>query len=356
MTVKKFENNPHLEGTRDEYLESHIKMVYKVAQSFYARGEEFGLDTDDVDQIGMIGYIKAYDNYDPTNAKLKGRVTKFTTYAYPKIKGEILRYFANVGQGGMKVSRTVIDLALKLRYSERTYSTASDVMEDYDVSEWMACDALEIVHHGKYTISAESPITTGLSGDEELRIMDVMEGDLNVHSIVLNEFLSTLTYNQRRIVELRFIHFYTQAEVGEILGITQAHVSRVEKAVREITATWLEFGYTATYLKPETYLFDKMQRERIEKREAEKQAKLAKPKPVRKGRPIRGDIELARELMMNSDLSPREIHLQTRVSYHIVLKLDKELRTKAKRKKVKTRVAKERYEKLHSEVAASREA
>jgi len=85
VVSKKFPDNPHLEGTRDEFIEKNMKLAYSVARKFYAAGNVNGIEPEEINSIAIVGLIKAYDKYDPT--KFDGGVTKFSAKNAKELQG-----------------------------------------------------------------------------------------------------------------------------------------------------------------------------------------------------------------------------------------------------------------------------
>ena len=168
---------------RHEFIQGNLRLVLSVIQRFHNRGES----VDDLFQVGCIGLIKAIDNFDTSQN------VRFSTYAVPMIIGEIRRYLRDNNQ--IRVSRSLRDTAYKaLKARERlTYQlgrepSVSEVARDMGVREEDVVLALEAI---QYPVSGE---------------------------------------RERNIIKRRFFQGRTQMEVASEIGISQAQVSRLEKA------------------------------------------------------------------------------------------------------------------------------
>ncbi len=229
---KKFEDNPHLPGTRDEFIENNLRLAYSIAKRFYAAGERNGVDPEELNSIAIVGMIKAYDRYDPT--KFDGQVTRFSTYAVPNIEGELRRslrdtHYAN----GIKISRPIKDLVHKLVRAEREYKTADEILEDFDVKREIAEDALRVLMGGGTAVSIDKPLGDDGDGTKDRTIADTLAVYDDESSLYINEFLTFLTEKERTVIDCLFVKDLSQTETGRIVGVSQVQVSRIVTKIRE---------------------------------------------------------------------------------------------------------------------------
>ena len=210
---------------RSELVMGNLRLVLSVIGRFNPKRESI----DDLFQVGCIGLIKAIDNF---NLDLDVR---FSTYAVPMIIGEIRRYQRD--NNAVRVSRGTRDLAYKalqvkeeiLRNSQRD-ATITEISEKLGVSEKAVGNALE-------AIVEPISIFDSVYGDGEDtvfvidKLADEDESDEAwVENISLKEALKRLSPREMRIIERRFYKGKTQMEIAEEIGISQAQVSRLEKA------------------------------------------------------------------------------------------------------------------------------
>lgn len=214
---------------RDKLIQGNLRLVLSVIQKFTGRGE----DIDDLFQIGVIGLIKAINNFDLT------KEVRFSTYCVPMISGELRRYLRDYSQ--IKVSRSLRDLAYKaLQAKERLISenqrepNVEEIANEIGAKRADVVIALESISE---PVSLYEPVYSD-SGDT-LYIMDQI-GDKNNIENHLNELsildaIKSLGERERHILYLRFLQGKTQTEVAKEVGISQAQVSRIEKnAISEI--------------------------------------------------------------------------------------------------------------------------
>ena len=210
---------------REEFIRGNLRLVLSVLQRFHHRCE----NVDDLFQVGCIGLIKALDNFDVTQN------VRFSTYAVPMIIGEIRRYLRD--NNAIRVSRSLRDIAYKaLGTRDRLQSelgrepTAAEIAKQMDVSEEDVVLALEAIQD---PISLCEPIggdtADALTIGDQVRDESVSQEGWLQH-IAIREALARLNEREKRILQLRFFQGRTQMEVAAEIGISQAQVSRLEKA------------------------------------------------------------------------------------------------------------------------------
>ena len=205
-------------AARQAMIEGNLRLVLSVVQRFAQRGENL----DDLFQVGCIGLIKAIDNFDPAQP------VRFSTYGVPMIIGEIRRFLRD--NNALRVSRSLRDAAYKAMQARET--TVDEVARQAGLSRREVNAALESVVE---PISLEEPLYTD-GGDAMYVIDQVRDPDSEDSWISGLEFRQTvagLTPREKRIMELRYLKGKTQMEVAREIGISQAQVSRLEKAALE---------------------------------------------------------------------------------------------------------------------------
>ena len=213
------------DGARRELIQGNLRLVLSVIQRFHNRGESM----DDLFQVGCIGLMKGLDNFDLSlNVRL-------STYCVPMIIGEIRRYLRD--NNPIRVSRSLRDTAyraLKTRdaLSARTGSepTAAQIAREMALPEEDVVLALEAIQD---PVSLFDPVYQ--SGGDTIYVMDqvqdkrVSEDDW-VRSLSIDQALDRLQEREKKIIRQRYFQGRTQMEVAEDIGISQAQVSRLEKA------------------------------------------------------------------------------------------------------------------------------
>jgi RNA polymerase sporulation-specific sigma factor len=212
-------------SAREELIRGNLRLVLSVIQRFSNRGEH----VDDLFQVGCIGLIKAIDNFD------LGQNVKFSTYAVPMIIGEIRRYLRDNNQ--IRVSRSLRDIAYKalqardrLAVETSREPTIEEIAKQLDVAQEDVVLALDAIQE---PISLFEPIYH--DGGDPIYVMDQVGDEREteriwLESIAIKEGIGRLGDREKKIISLRFFQGKTQMEVADEIGISQAQVSRLEKA------------------------------------------------------------------------------------------------------------------------------
>ncbi|NMA54743.1 MAG: RNA polymerase sporulation sigma factor SigG [Firmicutes bacterium] len=215
-------------SAREKLIGGNLRLVLSVIQRFNNRGE----NVDDLFQVGCIGLMKAIDNFD------LGHNVKFSTYAVPMIVGEIRRYLRD--NNAIRVSRSLRDTAYKALQARDTLITRHS--REPSIGEIAA----ELKLPREEVVFAMDAIQEPLSlfepvyhdGGDPIFVMDQVKDEKELDStwaeeLAVREALHKLNDRERHILNLRFFHSKTQMEVAKEIGISQAQVSRLEKAALE---------------------------------------------------------------------------------------------------------------------------
>ena len=216
-------------NARNELIEGNLRLVLSVVQRFSNRGENM----DDLFQVGVIGLIKAIDNFN-TNLDVR-----FSTYAVPMCIGEIRRYLRD--DNPVRVSRSMRDTAYKaMQIKEQLINeqgnepTIEQIANRLDMKKSDVVLALEAIVD---PVSLYEPVYN--DGGDTIYVMDQV-GDSSsdkdwIDEISIKDEIKKLDDRERNIMYLRFMQGKTQMEVAKEVGISQAQVSRLEKnALRRI--------------------------------------------------------------------------------------------------------------------------
>ncbi len=213
------------QAARDEFVQGNLRLVLSVIKRFQGRGESM----DDLFQVGCIGLMKAMDNFDVAQN------VRFSTYAVPMIIGEIRRYLRD--NNPIRVSRSIRDLAYKaLRTREEmTYElgyepSIDEIAKRMDQKREDVTFALDAIQE---PISLFEPVYQ--DGGDAIYVMDQVKDDrVNVgdwvRDLAIEQAMAHLSEREQGIIEKRFFEGRTQMEVASEIGISQAQVSRLEKA------------------------------------------------------------------------------------------------------------------------------
>ena len=213
----------------EEVINSTSKMIYMIINKYFR-----GYDKEELYQVGVIVVIKAYDNYK------KDHNTKFSTYAYTYIYGEIYTYTNNLK--GLKLARENFSLYKKINEAKNILSQR--LMKEptiYELSSFLELDYKlieNIINSMKNIDSLERTIS---SDSKDLSLFDTISDEkdyYNIDYIMLNEEINNLPEPWNQIIKLRYFEDKTQSEVASILGMNQVEISRGEaKVLKRIRKT-----------------------------------------------------------------------------------------------------------------------
>ena len=184
-------------AARQSMIEGNLRLVLSVVQRFSQRGENM----DDLFQVGCIGLIKAIDNFDPAQQ------VRFSTYRAMQSREELEKQLGR--------EPTVEEIAQKTGLPRREVSAALEsVVEPLSLEEPVYADGGDAV----YVID---------------QVRDPDGEDSWISGLQFRQTVAGLTPREKRIMELRYLKGKTQMEVAQEIGISQAQVSRLEKAALE---------------------------------------------------------------------------------------------------------------------------
>ncbi len=190
-----------------------------------------GYDAEDLFQIGSIGLLKAIDRFD-----LRYQ-TSFSTYAVPLIFGELRRFLRD--DGLIKVSRTLKEQAYRIQQARQELElklgctpTLAELARHVGLSSSEVSAALASC---EAAVSFDSPIASGSAG-KELTVQESLpdpgsDVENRVDRIALQEALMRLPKTEAELIRLRYFQNQTQTQAGQVLGMSQVQVSRLEKKV-----------------------------------------------------------------------------------------------------------------------------
>lgn len=205
-------------------VENNQGLIWNIVKRFTGRGYE----TEDLYQIGCMGFIKAMKRF------CVGYEVQVSTYAVPYILGEIKRYIRDDGM--IKVSRSTKELAIKIRELQKEYfAKTGEEITILEMAKRLKVPKEEITY-AMDSLRPVSSIYEETSDDDARSILDKMpnvkdETNQIVNKIALKQLIEKLEDREKQIILLRFYKDKTQSEVAKVLGITQVQVSRIEKKI-----------------------------------------------------------------------------------------------------------------------------
>ncbi len=213
---------------KDKFIECNLRLVLSLIKKFNARGENI----DDIFQVGVVGLIKAIDNFDINQN------VQFSTYAVPMIIGEIKRYLRSSSM--LKISRSIRDISFKISKIKEEYvsihneePTIQYLAEKAEESEDDVIMALESMVR---PMSLNEAIYN--EGGDEIYVLDQVkdddcEMDKIADKISVMQAMEKLSEKEKLIIKRRFFDNKTQTEMANEIGISQAQISRIEKIAIE---------------------------------------------------------------------------------------------------------------------------
>lgn len=226
--LAKAKNGDH--QARENLVKCNLRLIFSLLKRF----ENQGYEIEDLFQIGVVGLLKAIDKFD------LAQEVKFSTYAVPLILGEIRRYLRD--NNPLRVSRALKETALKVKQTTENLEkelgrvpSLQEVATRLNLPPEEIVAALEAV---RLPVSVDEVLYRE-EGEQPIRVLDCLgkafEEENVFDHVALKEALEKLPPKQRQIIYLRFFEDKTQAQVGEIVGLSQVQVSRLEqKALQKI--------------------------------------------------------------------------------------------------------------------------
>lgn len=199
-------------------------LIWSVARRFLGRG----VDEEDLYQLGCLGFIKAVEGFDLEFG------TQFSTYAVPKIAGEIRRFLRD--DGAVKVSRGIKERAVTIK-SMRNHLTAALGREPtvMEISRQTGISPEDIALAENATAATESIYKqTGEDGFSlESILTDTESEEKMVEKIALRQAIAHLPERESMVIRLRYFHGLTQDRTAKVMQVSQVQVSRIEKKALE---------------------------------------------------------------------------------------------------------------------------
>jgi RNA polymerase sigma-B factor len=212
-------------AAREELVERFLPFARDLARRYTYTDEPF----DDLQQVAYLGLIKAIDRFDPD------RGTKFTSFAAPTILGELKRHFRDKGWA-LRVPRDLQERALTvIREAEALSKELCRSPKPREVARAVGCSVEEVLEAQQAAASYEAAsldAPTARDDNEGASLVDMLGGQDDGYELIeerdaIASTWKTLPDVERSVLELRFVHDLNQREIGERIGYSQMHVSRL---------------------------------------------------------------------------------------------------------------------------------
>lgn len=201
-------------------VEENAGLIWAVTRRFMGRGTEL----DDLYQLGCLGFLKAVEGFDTAYG------TQFSTYAVPKISGEIRRFLRD--DGAVKVSRSLKEQASAIR-TVRSQLTLALGREPTiaEISRQTGLSTEEIAL-AETAVSATESIQREC-GEEGFSLENILSDtdseEKMVEKIALRQAIGALPEREAMVIRLRYYHGLTQQRIAKVLDVSQVQISRIEK-------------------------------------------------------------------------------------------------------------------------------
>jgi RNA polymerase sigma-B factor len=212
-------------AAREELVKRFLPLARDLALRYTYSDEPF----DDLLQVASLGLIKAIDRFDPS------RGTKFTSYAAPTILGELKRHFRDKGWS-LHVPRELQERTLAVGHATERLSTELGRSPNVrEVAEHLGCSVEQVLEAQEAAASYEAAsldAPVARADGESAALVDMLGGEDNAYDLVEDREAIASTWKElpdveRAVLELRFMHDLNQREIGERIGYSQMHVSRL---------------------------------------------------------------------------------------------------------------------------------
>ena len=208
------------EAATQELVEENSGLIWSVARRFQGRGTEL----DDLYQLGCLGFLKAVEGFDLEYG------TQFSTYAVPKIAGEIRRFLRD--DGAVKVSRSIKEQAAAIKATRsRLVAALGREPTVQEISRQTGFSPEEIALAETATAATES--IQKESGEEGFSLENILSDteseERMLEKIALRQAVEALPEREQAVIRLRYFHGLTQQRAAKVLSISQVQVSRIEK-------------------------------------------------------------------------------------------------------------------------------
>ena len=213
---------------KDEFIRANLRLVLSLVKKFNHRCES----VDDVFQVGVVGLIKAIDNFDITQN------VQFSTYAVPMIAGEIKRFLRD--SSSMRVSRSIRDMSYKISKAKEEYiaKTNEEPTIEY-LAKTLELSQEDVILALESTTQPMSLYDAVYNDDgDTIYVLDQLKSEKNemenlTETLSVIQALEKLSEKEKSIIKRRFFDNKTQVEIAEEIGVSQAQVSRIEKVALE---------------------------------------------------------------------------------------------------------------------------
>ncbi len=208
------------DGAKEALVQENSGLIWSVARRFVGRGAE----AEDLYQLGCLGFLKAVDGFDLNYG------TQFSTYAVPKISGEIRRFLRD--DGAVKVSRGIKERAatIKIARNQLVNSLGREpTIQEIAVQTGFTPEEIAMAETATACVESIQQETGEDGFSLENILTDTETEEVMLERISLRQGIERLPEREKTVIHLRYFHALTQDRVSKVLGVSQVQVSRIEK-------------------------------------------------------------------------------------------------------------------------------
>lgn len=209
---------------KNEFINANLRLVLSLVRKFNNRGENI----DDIFQVGVVGLIKAIDNFDISQN------VQFSTYAVPMIIGEIKRFLRD--NSAMRVSRSLRDLSYKISKEKEAYVSKTNTEPTIEYLAKTLNESKEDIILAMESVIQPMSLYDAVynDGGDVIYVLDQIKNEKNdmeniTEKLSVMQALEKLTDKEKMIVKRRFFDNKTQVDLANEIGVSQAQISRIEK-------------------------------------------------------------------------------------------------------------------------------
>ena len=208
------------QSAREQIILENSGLIWSVARRYFGRG----VDSDDLYQLGCLGFLKAIDGFDLQYG------TEFSTYAVPKIAGEIRRFLRD--DGTIKVSRSMKERAVTIKIARQRLTGVlgrEPTLEELSSDTGLSVQDIAVAENA----TAVTESIQRENGEDGFTLEDILtDGNLEesmIERISLREAVAKLPDREKMVILLRYYRGLTQDKTAQMIGVSQVQVSRIEK-------------------------------------------------------------------------------------------------------------------------------
>ena len=209
---------------RELLVTENSGLIWSVTKRFFGRGAE----PDDLYQLACLGFLKAVDGFDLCFG------TQFSTYAVPKIAGEIRRFLRD--DGAVKVSRVIKERAVTIRLDRNELTNTlgrEPTIAEIAAQTGLTTEDIALTECATASVESIHQITGENGFTLENVLTDTQTEERLLEQISLHQAIGNLSERESTVIKLRYFHGMTQQRVSVVLNVSQVQVSRIEKKALE---------------------------------------------------------------------------------------------------------------------------